>query len=375
MLIEDKKVPVRIALIMGKMVGGGVESVILDVVKKIDKRNFEFDFLVDVDSTHVPQKMIEAQGCRVIYVPPYQKIFKYWKSLYHIFSVNKYTIVHANVSSLNVLSLIVAFICKIPIRISHTHNLIAPGAGKIKNLIKWCLSFFSTTFATCLVAPTEKTGKWIYRKHEFKIIKNGIDPDKFIYSDLNRTKLRKKLEFTDENFVFGSFGRMIKSKNIFFLIDVFKETFKKNSQVKLLLIGDGPLKKKVHEYIKKELLESKVTVLDNQNEIEAYYSVLDAYIFPSTSEAFGMSAVEAQANGLRTIVSKGVPDEAEISDKLFLKNTNYDFDKWKLSLQEVSKKKIERKNMKKLILNKKMDAASMATAFYNLYIDQLKELK
>ena len=51
--------PIRIAHIMGKWVGGGVEAVIMNYYRKIDRSKIQFDFLCDEDSTNIPYEEIK----------------------------------------------------------------------------------------------------------------------------------------------------------------------------------------------------------------------------------------------------------------------------------------------------------------------------
>lgn len=72
----EKKEPIRVAHIMGKMLGGGVEAFVMNYYRNIDRTRVQFDFIIDNDSTYVPRKEIESLGGRIIEVPPYQHIFQ-----------------------------------------------------------------------------------------------------------------------------------------------------------------------------------------------------------------------------------------------------------------------------------------------------------
>ena len=85
---------IRVAQIMGKWIGGGVESVVMNYYRHIDRTKIQFDFICDEDSTNIPYDEIEKLGGIVIIVPPYQHIFAYLKKLKQIFKENKYKIVH-----------------------------------------------------------------------------------------------------------------------------------------------------------------------------------------------------------------------------------------------------------------------------------------
>ena len=68
-----------VAHIIGKWLGGGVESVVMNYYRHIDRSKLQFHFICDEDSTNIPYEEIEELGGRVILVPPYQKILKYNK--------------------------------------------------------------------------------------------------------------------------------------------------------------------------------------------------------------------------------------------------------------------------------------------------------
>ena len=114
--------PIRVAHIMGKMVGGGVESFIMNYYRNIDTTKIQFDFVIDSDSTVVPRKEIEELGGRIYEIAPYQKIWKYMKELKTVLKNNKYQIVHSHLNALSVFPLCCAFFSKIPIRIAHSHS-------------------------------------------------------------------------------------------------------------------------------------------------------------------------------------------------------------------------------------------------------------
>ena len=67
-VVENK--PIRVAQIIGKWLGGGVESVVMNYYRNIDRSKIQFDFICDEDSTNIPYDLIEKNGGRVIIIPP-----------------------------------------------------------------------------------------------------------------------------------------------------------------------------------------------------------------------------------------------------------------------------------------------------------------
>lgn len=310
--------PVKVGIVVGKMVGGGVESVVLNLLKFNDSETYTIDFIVDSDSTNVPLELIRSLGGHVKYIPPYQNVIKYQKALNRLFKKENYQIVHANISALNVFPMFAAYMCHVPVRIAHNHNLISPSDGIKKNIIKKFLSFFNTIFPNVYISPTQKSGSWVFRHKKFKVVKNGIDSKRFEFSNKNRKQIRDDLKIRDSQILMGSFCRFVNYKRIPFALTVFEKLVLYNPNFRFLLVGDGPMKTEIYKQISgSPILSTAVIVLDSKSDIEKYYSALDCYIFPSSMEAFGMTAVEAQTNGLLTFVSSGIPIEAKISQKLF----------------------------------------------------------
>ena len=222
--MENKNEPIRVAHIIGKMVGGGVESFILTYYKNIDTSKVQFDFIIDEDSKYVPKEEIEKLGGKIIVVPPYQKLFKYIKELSKILKNNNYKIVHSHLNSLSIFPLSVAKLVGVKIRIAHSHST-TNKVEHLRNIIKSVLKPFSKTFANKYFACTEHAGRWLFGNNTFdkgnvKIISNAIDVSKFEYNIDVRQALRKELNL-EGKFVVGHVGRFVTQKNHEFVLKVF----------------------------------------------------------------------------------------------------------------------------------------------------------
>ena len=128
----------RVAQIVGKMVDGGVEAVVMNYYRHINRNQIQFDFIVDEDSTYIPREEIESLGGQVFVVPPYQKLDKYLSALGVLFKENQYKIVHSHINTLSVFPLYAAKKAGVPIRIAHNHSTAVLGEWK-KNTLKYML--------------------------------------------------------------------------------------------------------------------------------------------------------------------------------------------------------------------------------------------
>ena len=305
--------PIRVAQIMGKCVGGGVESVVMNYYRNIDRNKIQFDFICDSDSINIPYQEIEKLGGRVFLVPPYQKILAYQKELIKTFKENNYKIVHSHINTLSLFPLRAAKKAGIPIRISHSHSTSTPKEWKrnfFKNILRKFSKVYPTHYLCCSkIAGIYQFGKKKYNDGEVFLVNNAIDIEKFTYNELIRKELRKELKIDNDTLVIGHIGRFVTVKNHKFLIETFKEIHEKNSNSILLLAGQGPLENEIKEKVKELNLTNSVIFLGQRNDVNKLYQVFDIFLLPSLYEGLPVVGVEAQTAGLLCILSNKVPKE------------------------------------------------------------------
>lgn len=316
--MKIKEEPIRIAHIMGKWLGGGVESVVMNYYRNIDRNKVQFDFICDEDSKYIPTDEIESLGGKVILIPPYQKTFKYHKELKKVLKEGNYKIVHSHISTMSFFSLWAAKSAKVPVRIVHAHSTTNKQEKK-KNLMKQVLKPFSKVFATDFFCCSELAGRWQFGDKDYDqgkvyLLNNAIDVDKFKYDEKIRKEKRKELNIKDKNLVIGHIGRLATVKNHIFLIDIFNEIYKQNKNAILLLAGDGPLKEKTKNKVKELELEKNVQFLGQRNDANELYQAFDAFVLPSLYEGLPVVGVEAQTAGLPCFFSTDMTKEAKVLD-------------------------------------------------------------
>lgn len=323
--------PIRVAHIVGKMVGGGVEAFIMNYYRHINRDKIQFDFIIDSDSTFVPREEIESLGGRIIEIPPYQKIFKYTKELRKVLRENKYKIVHSHLNTLSVFPLYCAWREKVPIRIAHSHSTSNKKEWK-KNIIKNLLRPFSKVFATNYFACTEHAGRWMFGNKEYDngnvyILNNAIDINDFLY-DENERKIKRKELGIENKFVIGHIGRFVEQKNHSFLIDIFNQLHNQIPNTSLMLIGQGPLQNEIKEKVKKLKIDDSVLFLGQREDVNKLYQAMDLFLFPSLYEGLGMVMIEAQCSGLPCVASTEVPKIAKVNENVEFIDLNETIDEW-----------------------------------------------
>ena len=327
-----KKDPIRIAQIMGKWVGGGVESVIMNYYRHIDRNKIQFDFICDDDSTNIPYEEIEKLGGRVILIPPYQKVFKYHKELKKILKEGNYKIVHSHINTLSVFSLWAAKSAKVPVRIAHSHSTTNKKEKK-KNLLKQLFKPFSKLFATDYFCCSELSGRWLfgnktYDKGKVFLLNNAIDLNKFKYDSKLGMKKRKELKINKDTLVIGHIGRFVEQKNHRFLIDIFNEIHKKEKDSILLLAGQGPLIDEIKKKVEDLNLNNSVRFLGQRNDANELYQVFDVFLLPSLYEGLPVVGVEAQSSGNLCYLSNDMTKETKVMDSTKFMSIDQSAEEW-----------------------------------------------
>ena len=365
--------PIRVAQVVGKMVNGGVEAVVINYYRHIDREKVQFDFIIDEDSTVIPKDEIESLGGRVFIVPPYQKLNKYIPALIKLFKENQYKIVHSHINTLSVFPLFAAKCAGVPVRIAHNHSTAAKGETK-KNILKYMLRPFAKVYATHYAACSIYAAEWLFGKKtvaegKVTIFNNAIDLDKFKFDENVRNEVRKELGIEDK-FVIGHVGRFCYAKNHEFLIDVFERIHEKKTNTVLMLVGNGSYLKKIKAIARKSI--SEVIFLGNRSDTNRLYQAMDVFVFPSRVEGMGLAAIEAQAASVPVITSTELPCEIEITPNIKRIELNKGADYWARVIEDI--KPVRDDNSVEFIRKNGFDIVEQACIMSDFYSNLFKEI-
>lgn len=308
-------------LVFGMTVNpGGVESVIMNYYRHIDRRKIQFDFLCNCPHIAYEDEIQKTGGTIYKITARKDNYWKFKKELKNFMRENaqKYDVLWVNLCSLaNIDYLIYAKKYGIKKRIIHCHNS-DNDAGILKGIIhsinKKKLSYFATDFWSC----SEMAAPWFFSKkiitsNRFKIIPNAIDIKKFEPNTELRNAIRKQLGL-EGMIVVGHVGRFHFQKNHKFLIKIFHELLKRNSNYRLLLVGQGELEDDIKEDTKNRGISDKVIFCGARTDVEKVYQAMDLFILPSLFEGLGVVALEAQACLLPCLLADTIPSIVKVND-------------------------------------------------------------
>lgn len=275
--------------------------------------------VVAVSSPDVELKTIEErEGVRTIAVAMERHIslLKDVKSLLQMISVfkkEKPDIVHSITPKAGLVSMLAAWICRVPVRMHTYTGLVFPTTTGMKQKVLIAMDRLLCACATYINPEGQGVANDLRRfsitKKPLHIIGNGnvrgIDADYWKNDGYDRNDLRNNLQIEKDDFVFVFVGRLVGDKGINELVAAFKQLMVEHSNVKLLLIGPyenqlDPLRPETEKEI--ETNQSIITT-GNQEDVRPYYVAADAFVFPSYREGFPNTVIEAGALGLPSIVT------------------------------------------------------------------------
>lgn len=310
---------IKVLNIISNMDAGGAETFLMKVFRNIHTDKLMFDFLVCTQKEGCYDKEIISLGGTIYTSAPKSK--NPLRSFYDTFKVvrtNKYkAIFRASAHSLAFLDLFAAALGGAEVRVIRSTNTKNTG-GIISMLLHYTFRPFLNSVATLKLAPSTEAAAWLFgktsvQKGKAAIIKSGVEIDKFIFNKGTRERARSDLGLSDR-FVVGHVGRFHAQKNHSYLLDVFSFIKQKQNNAVLLLVGGGELKNAIREKAEHIGLADSVIFTGIRSDIPDLLMGMDVFIFPSYYEGLPNTVVEAQATGLRCLVSDSVTKEVGFTD-------------------------------------------------------------
>ena len=343
---------VKVLYFVDRLRHGGIQQLLMEILRNIDKEKVQIDVLVFDDGQIYPlEEEVKNLGINLYKIEGWIKTplsyIKQKKVLDKFFKEhNDYKVVHLNSSSKNFLVLKEAKKYGIPIRIAHAHSVGFQTKNKIKirigNILKNQLIKNVTNYFAC----SKIAGEWLFGKeivefNKFKLIHNAVDYNKFKFNENIRNKIRDELKIDSNCILFGNVGRFTHLKNHTFLIDIFEKIHKKNKNTKLIFIGIGEKEEEIKQKVNNLKLNEDVIFAGFKSNVNEYFSAMDALIVPSLYEGLSIVGIEAQSSGLPCFMSETVANEVKVANNLKFISLKKSAEEW---ADEILKSDLERKD-------------------------------
>ena len=298
----------------------GVQTLLMNLYRNIDREKIQFDFLVHSDSFNdigAYDSEILSLGGRIYHAPRFTKDpINYYRFCNKFFNEHpEYTIMHSHYMKAASSTIFLSAKRHGIFSIAHSHNNMDQGSllqCKVIQACRYPVRFLADYFMACSIEAGQYAfGSKIISGEKFEVLKNGIALEKYRYNP--NVNYKGKVGLPDVP-VFGHVGRFAKQKNHVFLLKIFADILNVYDNALLLLVGDGEEKNKIIEYAKKLGIFEHIVFAGSVDNVADYLRAMDVFLFPSLFEGFGLAGIEAQATGLPVIMSTGVSVSAKCTD-------------------------------------------------------------
>ncbi len=159
-------------------------------------------------------------------------------------------------------------------------------------------------------------------QNKIRVIYNPIDTDYFkpLGSSV-KNEMKKRYGLDGFSFVIGSVVRFYNPKGADTLIDAF---YKSDTDAALVLVGDGPMRKKLKKMVEDFGIKDRVLFLGAMEATPEVYAMFDICVVPSQKGGFDNVAIESMACGIPTVATKatGIAEIAEDTEDVIITNTD-----------------------------------------------------
>ncbi|MDH6307775.1 glycosyltransferase involved in cell wall biosynthesis [Dysgonomonas sp. PFB1-18] len=293
----------KILHIQETIASGGVEKLRLLLAKYLDKNRYEQKIIC----THKAGIIIEdfaKEGVEIISIGSFNGVFdiKQYRKVIDIINEYKPDIIHGAVFEGVIMACVCGFIKKVPIIIAEETSD-PQNRSKKASFLLWLLCLV----AQKVVAISPGTEEYLRKiakipQKKIQLINNGVEYPRIVTSD-EIDLARKKLNIMPNEIIVGSVGRLHDDVKKFTDIVKAFSILKDYSNIKLLIVGDGPDKQTIIQTAEELGISDKIIMVGYQYDTALYYKLMDIYCIASQHEGFGLVAAEAMLNGLPVVAT------------------------------------------------------------------------
>lgn len=286
----------KVIYVVPDLVIGGVTSVVVNNIRELQKKDCEVllvslkDFNTKNDFSDINKKSLHINDFKsyVLKIKAFNRVIKDFKpdiihshTLYPHMFVRLHSLIYFN----NIIK-----ICNEHGTYNYNNNYLQWFSFKITKNIS---NYFVNVSEASLTSYLEKR---FFDADKSIVLYNGVDTKRFKFNKVSRDYIRGKYLIKDDEILFGCIGRLAKEKDVKNLLCAVSLLEKKSSvSFKVLIVGDGPEKDSLIDYVLKHNLKNIVIFIDLQIDVIPYLSSIDILVLPSKTEGLPTILLEAMA--------------------------------------------------------------------------------
>lgn len=281
----------RVAIMLERFSVGGAQRVVSELVKNIDQSQCDL-LVICTESRQATQMAREVEKiARVVYLNVDKMSFAMRvKTVFRCLNEFKPHVINTHLTP-HLYAVPWGIMHNVPVIITaHTKPNMA-FVKKIEPLIKWGVRRKRVSIVAVSQENLQLMNTYLPGcESQCHCINNGIDIDSF----------EKRVH---EKFTFINVARQDDNKNQAAILRSFAELYRNNTNLRLILLGDGPCHEKLCELSKELNAQDGVEIPGSVANVADYYAMSDVYVQASHREAMPMSVLEAMAAGLPILSS------------------------------------------------------------------------
>jgi len=298
---------------------GGAQDNTLYTVELLNKKKYDISLCCNLDGELV-ERAKKVEDIKLFDIPflcrevsLYNDV-KAFFSIYKLLKNGNFDIIHTHSSKAGFIARLAAKLNKIPVIIHTVHGFAFNDFMNVykKNFFIYVEKILARWTDVLITVSNLNKNKIvdlnIAKEENIKNIYSGIDLS--LFTDQRNSDFRKELNLGDDKILIGSVGRLSNQKDPITMINAFEIVSKKFPEAYLVLVGDGPLKVKIIDRIKKLKLKNRVHLTGNKSNPWDVYHSIDLFIMSSIYEGLGRSITEALSCGVPVVCTavEGVPE-------------------------------------------------------------------
>lgn len=328
----------KIAFLLGSLNRGGLETLLLDVCRKLNPADFKAIALYRKGG--VLQDEFERSNVSLLSLEVGKNKFKYILKLRKSFKREKITIAHAQ----QPLDAFYAYLASFGTNTKVVLTLHGFDFSDGGNLLHFILKRTKANFYVSKYQKKYFSEKYHLNSKRQHVIYNGIDFTKITNFKPNESSLRKEIGVNDNTVLMGMVGNFNYVRNQLFLCRFLKELKDKGLDFHFVFVGKR-IESSVERYdncvnfCNENGLTNHVSFLGVRNDVPTILSQLDAFVYATDHDTFGIAVVEAIASGIPVFVNdwevmKEITDDGKLANLYKTDNVNDLLEKFMLFLQK-----------------------------------------
>ena len=368
---------IRILQSVSNMDRGGIETMLMNYYRHMDRTLVQFDFLANKSKPGNYNEEIRALGGRIFLSPGlnplhYPQYIRFMKEL--LAREKDIRVLHAHNEAMGLYALRGAKAAGLQARIAHAHNtcIVRDYKWPLKMLCKPQLADTATALWGC----GRDAGIYFFGKKNWEargmIVHNAIELDRFRFDPETRARMRREYGL-DGHTVIGHVGRFNVQKNHSRLLDIFAAYLHQDASALLLLLGEGELETTMKQKAQQLGIAESVRFTGLQSNVNEWYQAMDMFVMPSLFEGLPVVGVEAQASGLPCLFSDAVTDEVALSAQAKRLSLQADDGAWAKALLDAGHTHADRAEGESIVRRAGYDICQEATRIQNLYLTMAEQ--